>query len=642
MDLTGRGLPLVSVPAGARALAIGRVAFLLDGADLRYVAIDGVELLRRVGVAVRDTAWDTLVPDDLRVEVRELDDAIAVRAEARHSSAAADVAWTVAVDAAADGELSYAVELAPRAPFAYNRMGICVLHPPQALIGRRYRARTPHDEVEGTFASAIGPQRIAGEQIFPLFPSFSALRVEDADGAATTLRFAGDLFETEDQRNWSDGSFKTYGTPLSRPRPQHAEPGRLISQRVELAPPPAGARRAARSRGGEPVAIDVAAVPAGAVVPGVGLALADSPPSPQSHALLRALGLEHVRVDLRAPAHAAERLTAASATAAAADATLTVALHLRDASELAPLRELLRPYGDAVAWLLAFDDAAEASPGPLVAAARATLGGVLPRARFAGGTDQWFAQLNRMRPDVGAMDGVAWSITPQVHGEDELTIVEALAPQADQVASARAFAPGLDTIVGPVTLRPRYNPAAADARAQALDPPPASIDPRQGSLFAAAWTAASLAQLATAGASAATFYETHGPRGVLTADGTAVLPCWHPLADVGAWAGWAVLPAESAEPLAAQALAVRDPASGTTGLLVANLRGAPTEVRLCGLPAGAALVRTLDARTRAAACADPLAFRTGRSSQADAVDGSLRLALDAHAVATVLVRGPAG
>ena len=627
-------MPLTSTPPGTRRLAVGRVAFLLDGADLRYVTVDGVELLRRVGAPLRDETWGTLEPDAVEVEVIDSAAAIEVRARARHRSAAADVRWTVLARAAASGELSYEVAFMPDAAFAYARMGICLLHPPQALIGRRYVAQTVAGEISGVFERPIAPQRIEAGEILPLFKAFSALRLEQPDGGEVVLRFEGDLFETEDQRNWCDGSFKTYCTPLSVPRPHRAVPGRRVEQRVALTPSaPRASGPAPRADGA--VALEVAAEPLGATMPRIGLALAPEPLV--GAAPLRELGLEHLRVDVREPcrAAAAELLARAAEAAAAADAELAVAVHVADAAELDVLADALATHARAIARVLVFERDGEASPGPLVAAARHRLAGRLPRARFAGGTDLWFAQLNRARPDVAAMDGVAWSVTPQVHGSDELTIVEGLAALSDQVATARAFAPGLELLVGPVTLRPRCNPAADDAREQALHPPPASIDPRQGELFAAAWTAGGIAQLAAAGADAVTWFETHGPRGAMDATG-APLPCWHPLADACAWSGWEVLPVDNPEPLAVQLLAVRDPTGRATGLLLANLRAEPTAVELAGLPAADARLRVLDATTRATAYAEPRAFRACAAGQ-PLVGGALRLTLAAHAVATVLV-----
>ena len=40
-----------------------------------------------------------------------------------------------------------------------------------------------------------------------------------------TVRFHGEVFESEDQRNWGDYSFKTYSTPQARPKPVAVAPG---------------------------------------------------------------------------------------------------------------------------------------------------------------------------------------------------------------------------------------------------------------------------------------------------------------------------------------------------------------------------------------------------------------------------------
>ncbi|MEJ0031488.1 MAG: hypothetical protein WDO15_14435 [Bacteroidota bacterium] len=52
--------------------------------------------------------------------------------------------------------------------------------------------------------------------------------------ARAELQFEGDIFETEDQRNWGDDSFKTYSTPLSRPYPVMLKPGDKVNQKVRL------------------------------------------------------------------------------------------------------------------------------------------------------------------------------------------------------------------------------------------------------------------------------------------------------------------------------------------------------------------------------------------------------------------------
>src|SRR4029079_9182209 len=53
-------------------------------------------------------------------------------------------------------------------------------------------------------------------------------------GMAGSIHFEGDQFEMEDQRNWSDASFKTYCTPQSRPKPMLVRPGDQVQQAVAL------------------------------------------------------------------------------------------------------------------------------------------------------------------------------------------------------------------------------------------------------------------------------------------------------------------------------------------------------------------------------------------------------------------------
>jgi D-apionolactonase len=61
-----------------------------------------------------------------------------------------------------------------------------------------------------------------------------ALTHEAAPGLRVTCRMEGDTFEMEDQRNWTDASFKTYCTPLAEPFPVLVEPGDRVDQQVTV------------------------------------------------------------------------------------------------------------------------------------------------------------------------------------------------------------------------------------------------------------------------------------------------------------------------------------------------------------------------------------------------------------------------
>ena len=47
---------------------------------------------------------------------------------------------------------------------------------------------------------------------------------------ASSIGFVGEVFEIEDQRNWTDASYKTYCRPLARPFPYRIEPGETVEQ----------------------------------------------------------------------------------------------------------------------------------------------------------------------------------------------------------------------------------------------------------------------------------------------------------------------------------------------------------------------------------------------------------------------------
>ena len=76
-----------------------------------------------------------------------------------------------------------------------------------------------------------------------LFPAFDRLEVEARTGGRLLLEFEGDLWETEDHRNWTDANFKTYSTPISLGRPAPLKAGQGCRQRLVITP-----RRRARGR----------------------------------------------------------------------------------------------------------------------------------------------------------------------------------------------------------------------------------------------------------------------------------------------------------------------------------------------------------------------------------------------------------
>jgi hypothetical protein len=72
-----------------------------------------------------------------------------------------------------------------------------------------------------------------------------ALSHEVTVGLRVTCTMTGDTFEMEDQRNWTDASYKTYVRPLGLPFPYRLTAGEIIEQAIEIrfVGQPAAARR---------------------------------------------------------------------------------------------------------------------------------------------------------------------------------------------------------------------------------------------------------------------------------------------------------------------------------------------------------------------------------------------------------------
>jgi hypothetical protein len=258
-------------------------------------------------------------------------------------------------------------------------------------------------------------------------------------------------------------------------------------------------------------------------------------------------------------------------------------------------------------------------PG-LVSDVRAGLGGAVA-CPVGGGTDAYFADLNRDRPEMSGFEFVAYPISPQVHASDDRTVMENVFAQRDTVATACSFEGTRPVVLTPVTLAERSGGASAD--------------PRQRSLFCAAWTIASVAALAGAGAASITYHETSGSLGVVACErpgDVRAFPVYHALADLGECKGGALREFSSSAPALVSGLAIE--LGDRLCLLVANLTPARRRAELVLAGCTTAFVRTLDHTTATAAMTEPRRFRS-RAVPVGTPGGRLSLDLEPYALARV-------
>ena len=203
--------------------------------------------MRRIYAAVRDQNWNTIPGVATNHEVDARKDSFNVRFDVRHANDELEFSWRGAITGTADGRMSFSLDGEAGRDFPYNRIGFCVLHPWRETAGVHYRGETPSGPVEGTFPLLVGSQDFVDGLYISLFPAVSGLEIDVGHHTTAVFEFEGDLFECEDQRNWSDASFKTYCTPLVEGLPHRATVGRRVLRQCSSPPARAGRPRPARA-----------------------------------------------------------------------------------------------------------------------------------------------------------------------------------------------------------------------------------------------------------------------------------------------------------------------------------------------------------------------------------------------------------
>ena len=562
----------------ATTLVAGPLRLDYDSGDIRCVRLGDEEILRRVYVAFQDRNWTARPWRILSEEIEDHGDSFTVRVSARGSFDAEPFTWTVDIQGNADGTLHYALRGEASAPFLRNRLGICVLHPMAGFAGRSCEIT----HVDGSVEASAFPDRISPHQPFL---DIATMAYPVGGSGQARIDFAGEVFETEDHRNWSDASYKTYCTPISLPFPVEVKPGDVVSQSVTLTLAGVDASAPEPLIGGPvEITVDTVAQP----MPSIGVHATEPAWTESETEFLRSLSLGHLHADIDATASgAAERVADVVARARSLGARAFLALHATgnpDPSLAAPLHDA----GDTLAgvWIVRPDEKVTARA--TVDAWRSALGPDLP---WGCGTNLYFTELNRERPDTAGLAWTTFSVNPQVHAHDDRSVLQNAATLAVIADNAARLAGSTRIHVGPVSLRPRFNPNATDPASDVSSTDlPADVDARQRDAFAAAWTALAVRSLATPGTvSAVTLFEDLGWKGLRVRDGGPEDAAFTsepgeelPVSTVVRALARAthVLPTASSDPESVDAVVLEGP-EGRSALVV-NLTDAPREVRLTG------------------------------------------------------------
>ncbi|HUR45574.1 MAG TPA: hypothetical protein VMZ27_06790, partial [Candidatus Saccharimonadales bacterium] len=404
-------------------------------AFLKWLRLGDHEVVRGIYGAVRDENWTTVLPvlTNLRQEVKS--DSFRLLFDVRCHRKHIDYVWHGTITGEASGQITYAFDGEAKSAFLRNRIGICVLHPITECSGKVCTV----EHVDGTEEKGVFPKSVAPWQPFY---EVKSLAYEAVPGIVTKVSFEGTVFETEDQRNWSDASFKTYCTPQRLPKPVQVSPGDKVNQSVTVTLN-GQVRPILPVLQGRPPQVSISTTPV-LPLPPLGLFLANRA-TPLSHRevnRLKALALSHFRCDLDL-----SRLDYTEHLRHGIDASnqVGVPLHLgiilgdKPEEELENLAKALDYLKPKISLWLVFHKNEESAGEKWVSLARLHLQSYVPNVLWAAGTLDFFTELNRNRPLPDSSAFPVFSLTPQVHAFDNNNLIENLTGQAYDAEGAREF-----------------------------------------------------------------------------------------------------------------------------------------------------------------------------------------------------------
>jgi hypothetical protein len=566
--------------------------------NLRSIRYEGHEVLRAIAYVVRDSDWGTYNSEITEYRLDQSDGAFTVTYNGRCASANPNqsLRYQARIAGNSHGNLVFEVVAEPLTSFVTARCGFAVLHPIDGIAGQP--AIVEH--VDGSQQQAMFPGLISPAQPFK---DMRAIHHHVTPAITAHCRFNGDIFEMEDQRNWSDASYKTYVRPLSLPWPYVMEQGVTNRQSVELEIKrghPSSQKPARKKKA--PIRVAIAG-PQGDF-PGIGVSIHPGliPQALAHPSLLNTLGPQlllvhfdstagHEQSHLRGFAEITRRLPSVDKTQTVLELVLPAKGSVRD--ELSSVAEMVAAAGLPLSGILVSPapDRQSTLPGsvwppcPPLAEIYQAAREVFPGIAIGGGTLSYFTELNRKRPPVELLDFVSHCTCPIVHAADDLSVMETLEAIPHIVRSARAII-GKDKPyrIGPSTIGMRHNPYGsrvmenpAKRRITMTD-----RDPRQTSLFAAAWMIGYVAATAEAGLQSLTVASLTAQLGLASEDASGkveLYPAFYAARALAEMGGNLRHQCHSSRPSCIAAVAGVD-REGRRIALLANLTGKKQEVVL--------------------------------------------------------------
>lgn len=481
----------------------GEIDVLYENGSLRNFRVHQIEVLRMIYVAVRDRNWgnfDVILYDE---EILENDYTFEIKYKLKYTeNKKTFFRWIVTINGLNTSEIHFNILGETFRNFSTNRVGFCVLHPIENIAGQVVEIH----HADSTIKNYLFPKFIAPHQPFI---DIAKMKWSVMD-SQFELNFEGDIFETEDQRNWGDASFKTYCTPLHLPYPKTLKIGNRIQQKVVFkANISENKLKFIEKNGKENYRTNL------------GISANNSLEILSKNVVekLKALSLSHYKIEVFfSDDNWKNKIEVDIQNCESVGLPLEVGLNLTDnfTKEIDEFKKIIDCKSLNIKALILLSEN-ELVTQPSIIYQIPNLKTTFSKTKIGIGTNYNFTEINRNRFEVNEADFIALSFDPQEHASDDLTILENAESLKYMVESIQELYQK-PVHFSPIILKRRFNPYATEKSAIKI-PFKSQIDSRQKSNFLAKWTNLVLENLAISAAASATIFQTTGPLGIMDETG---------------------------------------------------------------------------------------------------------------------------
>jgi hypothetical protein len=485
----------------------GDFTFDLARAAVRNVRYRNVQIIDLLYTAIRPWDWSTLDPDEHSEDVTVTGDICKITIKDLFAGAL-DARTEITISK--DNKFTVAYELRGLAEYSVNRWGICFCLNSADWMGSSVQSQGN----EYKLPAAISPQRVIDGVTQGLFPAANQMHFIAPDNRSIKVNSTGKVLEAEDQRNWTDNTYKIYSGSLSEPRPYVASAGSVWSQSVTFEINPLSK---SVPDGSKIVVKEIDSLPS------IGLQFNTDPllPADTLDTAFILLDIDHIRINEESLS--AQKINRVSTNGLIVEAALLSSNSGADLHrEIEHLNKQI-PAGSRILIQREGREIVEEKDLP----PNKSLSSFIP------GTDAYLVDLHRNKYNFG--ESISYSMVPTLHSSDTETIFKTLHTQAESINFAQEFlAP--QVLISPITFSTRGNPETGHSRDQRINFANPEMALRIRTIEGAAWTLGSIFALASAGAFSGTWHELFGEYGVIYPESDAIKfsPTFHALSALGA------------------------------------------------------------------------------------------------------------